>query len=125
MKRFAALLTGVLLPLSLSGCSMLGLGMTPNLEDADLVVRNDSPQVIYTITLTTQVQSESVSSPQDMGLLERGERYGFTLEDGAEQFTLELKGEGERLLARCQGSYQGKRLLITLEEDGGVSASEA
>lgn len=125
MKRFAALLTGVLLPLSLSGCSMLGLGMTPNLKDADLVVRNDSPQVIYTITLTTQVQSESVSSPQDMGLLERGERYGFTLEDGAEQFTLELKGEGERLLARCQGSYQGKRLLITLEEDGGVSASEA
>ena len=125
MKRFAALLTGVLLPLSLSGCSMLGFGMTPSLEDADLVVRNDSPQVIYTITLTTQVQSESVSSPRDMGLLERGERYGFTLEDGAEQFTLELKGEGERLLARCQGSYQGKRLLITLEEDGGVSASEA
>ena len=125
MKRFAALLTGVLLPLCLSGCSMGGIVRTQNLVFADLFVRNDSPQVIYTITLTTQVQSESVSSPRDMGLLERGERYGFTLEDGAEQFTLELKGEGERLLARCQGSYQGKRLLITLEEDGGVSASEA
>lgn len=118
MRPLIAMLSAVLALSALSGCS------SPGLEDADLVVYNDSPQVIYTVTLSTELQSESVSAPRDVGLLERGERCGFQLEDGSRAFTLELMGEHGDLMTRCRGSYEGKRLLLTLEESGGVSVRE-
>ena len=118
MRRLIALLSAALAAFTLSGCS------SPSLTDADLVVYNDNSQVIYTVTLSTEIQSESVSAPRDVGLLERGDRCGFQLGDGSQAFTLELMGKHGDLLARCRGSYQGKRLLLTLEEDGGVSVQE-
>ena len=118
MRRLALLLSAALAALVLSGCALSDVG------DADVVVCNDSPQVIYAITLSTEIQSESVSAPQDVGLLERGDRCGFQLEDGSRAFTLELMDEHGDLLARCRGSYEGKRLVLTLEENGGVSVQE-
>lgn len=118
MRRLAIFLSAVLAALALSGCALSDVG------NADVVVCNDSPQVIYTITLSTETQSESVSAPQDVGLLERGDRCSFQLEDGSQAFTLELMGEHGDLLARCRGTYEGKRLLLTLREDGGVLVRE-
>ena len=118
MKSLIALLSAFLILLPLSGCA------SPGQAEADLVVRNDSPQVIYTVTLSTEVQSESISAPRDVGLLERGDRCGFQLEDGSRAFTLELKGEHGDLLARYRGSYQGRQLLLTFGEDGLMSLSE-
>ena len=118
MMRHLAVLLSAAAALALSGCSSPGLG------DADLVVCNDNPQVIYTVTLTTELQSESLSAPRDVGLLERGEWCGFTLEDGTRTFTLELMGEHGDLLARCRGSYEGTPLLLTFGQDGQVSVQE-
>ena len=115
MRRF--LLCGVLMIL-LAGCGTAGAA------NPDLVVYNDSTQVIYTITLSTETQSESVSSPRDLGLLERGERYGMSLDGRSGPFTLELKGEHGDTLARCRSSFEGSRLLLTFEEDGRVSVNE-
>ena len=121
MRRVMAFLSVVLALIALSalsGCSSPGVG------NADVVVCNDSPQVIYTVTLSTEMQSESVSAASGVGLLERGDQCGFQLEDGSRAFTLELMDEHGDLLARCRGSYEGKRLLLTLEENGGVSVRE-
>lgn len=119
MRRIFALLCAALAAVTLSACARFGN------SDGDLIVCNDSSQVIYTITLSTQVQSESVTAPVNVGLLERGDRYGLVLEDGSDSFTLELKGEHGDLLARCTGHYRGKKLLLTLGENGMVSVSEA
>ena len=119
MRRVYSLLCAALTALSLSACARFGD------SDGDLIVYNDSTQIIYTITLSTQVQSESVTAPLDVGLLERGESYGLSLEEGSSSFTLELKGQRGNLLARCTGHYKGKKLLLTLEESGMVSVSEA
>ena len=117
MKPFVPLLCAALAALSLSGCGSGGAA------HPDLVVYNDSTRVIYTITLSTSTQSQSVSAPQDLGLLERGESYGISLEGESGPFTLELKGERGDLLARCRSSFEGKRLALTFEEDGRVSVS--
>lgn len=119
MRRLIVFLSAALTALALSGCAL------SDVENADVLVCNDSPQVIYAVTLTTELQSESVSAPQGVGLLERGDRCGFQMADGSRAFTLELMGEHGDLLARCRGSYDGKRLLLTLEENGGVSVREA
>ena len=71
MKPLLCLLSAPLLALALSGCGTAGVA------NPDLVVYNDSTQVIYTITLSTETQSESVSSPRDLGLLERGIATAF------------------------------------------------
>lgn len=118
MRRVIAFLSALLALSTLSGCASPGVG------NADVVVCNDSPQVIYTVTLSTEMQSESVSAAQGVGLLERGDQCGFQLEEGSRAFTLELMDEHGDLLARCRGSYEGKRLLLTLEENGGVSVRE-
>ena len=118
MRRLAVLLSAAATALALAGCS------TPGVGNADVVVCNDSPRVIYTVTLSTEMESESVSAASGVGLLGRGDQCGFQLEDGSRAFTVELMDEHGDLLARCRGSYQGKRLLLTLEEDGGVSVQE-
>lgn len=61
MKPLLCLLSAPLLALALSGCGTAGAA------HPDLVVYNDSTQVIYTITLSTETQSESVSSPPGPG----------------------------------------------------------
>lgn len=124
MRRILAFLSVLLALFTLSALSALSGCSAPGVGNADVVVCNDSPQVIYTVTLSTEVQSESVSAARGVGLLERGDQCGFQLEDGSQVFTLELMDEHGDLLARCRGSYEGKRLLLTLEENGGVSIRE-
>ena len=124
MRRVMAFLSVVLALIALSALSALSGCSSPGVGNADVVVCNDSPQVIYTVTLSTEMQSESVSAAQGVGLLERGDQCGFQLEEGSRAFTLELMDEHGDLLARCRGSYEGKRLLLTLEENGGVSVRE-
>ena len=118
MKPLLCLLSAPLLALALFGC---GTAVAAN---PDLVVYNDSTQVIYTITLSTETQSESVSSPRDLGLLERGDRYGMSLDGQSGPFTLELLGKGGELLGRWTGEFDGERLYLTLWEDGAVTASK-
>ena len=121
MRRFMPALLAALLALGLSGCSALGYFMTPDQEDADLVVVNDSPQVIYAIALSAGDWAETVSSADGLGLLERGESYGLPLEEGTQDYILELLGEDGGVLARWRGRFRGERQELTLGTDGAVT----
>lgn len=121
MRRFMPALLAGLLALGLSGCSALGYLMTPDQEDADLVVVNDSPRVIYAIALSAGDWAETVSSADGFGLLERGESYGLPLEEGTQDYTLELLGEDGGVLARWRGRFHGERQELTLGADGAVT----
>ena len=121
MRRFMPALLAALLALGLSGCSVLGYFMTPDQEDADLVVVNDSPQVIYAIALSAGDWAETVSSADGLGLLERGESYGLYLEDGAEPVTVVLTGEWGQELACFPVEFSGERLVLTYTQGGGAA----
>ena len=109
--------------LLLSGCSMLAFWMTPDwVEDADLIVVNRNEVPVYAITLQRPEGAESVSRADGFALLERGESYGLSLEEGTRDYTLALLGEDGRTLARWQGRFHGERQELTLSENRLVTA---
>ena len=109
--------------LLLSGCSVLGYFMTPDwVEDADLIVVNQNETPVYAIKVTAGDGSETTSDARGYALLERGESYGLSLEEGTRDYTLALLGEDGRTLARWQGRFHGERQELTLSEDGPVTA---
>ena len=55
------------------------------------------------------------------GLLERGESYGLPLEEGTQDYILELLGEDGGVLARWRGRFHGERQELTLGADGAVT----
>ena len=120
MKR-CALLPAILAALLLSGCSTLGFLFGPDQGEADLVVVNDSARAVYAISLDAGDWTETVSSA-DGALLERGESYGLSLEEGTENYTLALLGEDGRPLARWQGRFRGERQELTLSGNGTITA---
>lgn len=101
----------------LSGCSLMWYLLTPDQEDADLVVINDSREVVYAISVSQGEQTETVAEAGGHGLLERGESYGLLLAETG-KFTLALSGRSGELLGRYQGDYSGERLYLTLGEGG-------
>ena len=120
-KAAVPLLCAGALALLLSGCSALGFLFGPDQGEVDLVVVNDSARAVYAISLDAGDWTETVSSA-DGALLERGESYGLSLEEGTENYTLALLGEDGRPLARWQGRFHGERQELTLSENGPVTA---
>ena len=120
--KSCALLPAALAALLLSGCSALGFLFGPDQGEADLVVVNDSARAVYAISLDAGDWSETVSSADGFPLLERGESYGLSLEEGTQDYTLALLGEDGRTLARWQGRFHGERQELTLSENGPVTA---
>lgn len=112
------LLRAGVLALLLSGCSALGFLFGPDQGEVDLVVFNDSSQGIYAISLSAEDWSEVMSSADGFPLLERGESYGLSLEEGTEDYTLALLGKNGRTLARWQGRFHGERQELTLSGGG-------
>lgn len=123
-KGVLSCLMGAGLALILSGCSMVGYLLTNDWDgDADLVVVNDSPQVVYSISLSTEGETETVSDAGGFGLLERGDSYGLVLEGEEEKFSVTLNNEAGQILARYQGIFSGRRLYLTLEADGKLTCT--
>ena len=120
-KAAVPLLCAGALALLLSGCSALGFLFGPDQGEVDLVVVNDSARAVYAISLDAGDWTETVSSA-DGGLLERGESYGLSLEEGTENYTLALLGEDGRPLARWQGRFRGERQELTLSGNGSITA---
>lgn len=124
MKRII-MLTIALLCLTLSGCSVAAFWLSGcGSPDADLVMVNDSGQDVWSITLDYGNESQGIQSAQERALLERGQTYGLTLEDGADQVTVVLSGRYGRELGRGTVDFAGERLYLTLEKDGTLSISE-
>ena len=114
-KAAVPLLCAGALALLLSGCSALGFLFGPDQGEVDLVV-------VYAISLDAGDWSETVSTADGFPLLERGESYGLSLEEGTQDYTLALLGEDGRTLARWQGRFHGERQELTLSENGPVTA---
>lgn len=93
-------------------------------ENADLVVVNDSRRAVYSITVEYENSTESVMAANGTALLERGQTYGLTLEDGTKQVTVTLADRYNRELARTEVDFAGKRLYLTLEQNGSFSVGE-
>lgn len=119
MKSYTLLLAA-LAALLLSGCSALGFLFGPDQGEADLVVFNDSARAVYAISLDAGGWTATVSSADGLALLEQGESYGLSLEEGTQDYTLALLGENGRLLARWQGRFHGERQELVLSENGAV-----
>lgn len=119
MKSYTLLLAA-LAALLLSGCSALGFLFGPDQGEADLVVFNDSARAVYAISLDAGGWTATVSSADGLALLEQGESYGLSLEEGTQDYTLALLGEDGRTLARWQGRFHGERQELVLSENGAV-----
>ena len=119
-KAAVPLLCAGALALLLSGCSALGFLFGSDQGEVDLVVVNDSARAVYAISLDAGDWSETVSSADGFPLLERGESYGLSLEEGTEDYTLELLGKNGRTLARWQGRFHGERQELTLSGGGTI-----
>ena len=118
--KSCALLPAALAALLLSGCSALGFLFGPDQGEIDLVVFNDSARAVYAISLDAGGWTATVSSADGLALLEQGESYGLSLEEGTQDYTLALLGENGRLLARWQGRFHGERQELVLSENGAV-----
>lgn len=125
MKRSVFCLLAAPLCLLLSGCTLVNFLLSGcGGAEADLVVTNDSPLVVGSITLDYGDQTEMVVNADGTALLERGDSYGLELEDGAERVVVALADLDRRELARCLVDFAGERLYLTLEADGTLSLSE-
>lgn len=93
-------------------------------ENADLVVVNNSDHAVWSITLDYENETQGVRCARDQALLEKGQTYGLTLEDGTKQVTVTLADRYNRELARTEVDFAGKRLYLTLEQNGSFSVGE-
>ena len=123
-KAAVPLLCAGALALLLSGCSVLGYFMTPDwVEDADLIVVNNSPSVVYAICISHEDETQVVSNADGNALLERGESYGLELDGTGELVTVVLLDRWQRELARSYVEFQGERLFLTLEDGGTMTCT--
>lgn len=103
----------------LSGCSLAGFWLSGwGGEDADLVVINDSPLIVDSISLEGAEHSRSLSDGRGFALLERGESFGLKLEEGEEQVLVTLWDQDGTALASARVEWKGERTFLTLDEAG-------
>lgn len=95
---------GTLLCLTLSGCSAAAFWLSGcGNPDADLVVVNDSRRAVYSIVLEYENSTETVQAASGTALLEPGQSYGLTLEEGEVLVTLRDQAQrtvGQGLVTR-------------------------
>ena len=123
MKRFMIGAAAFLLAGTLSSCAGAFPWDTQGDADPDVVVYNDSTAVIGSITVSTQQESRSVSLA-DGSPLERGESYGFYFVDGG-RATVELWDLDGNPAGRCQVDLEKRRVYVTLEDHGHMTAGTA
>ena len=110
----------------LSGCSLAAFWLSGwGGEDADLVVINDSPLVVGSISLEGAEHSRSLSDGQGFALLERGESFGLKLEEGEEQVLVTLWDPEDRPLGSTWVEWDGQRVFLTLDEAGKLTEEES
>ena len=114
MKRSSILLSGLALALTLAGCSG-GVSSLQGEAQPDLVVYNDSTDIIASITISTDRESQGVAAANDSPLLERGEAYGFDVQ-GTGRVTVELWDKAEKSLGRCQVKLEQRPVRVTLRD---------
>ena len=118
-KQMIAALLALSLTGTLSGCSLAAFWLSGcGGEDADLIVGNNSPSVVYTICISHEDETQVVSNADGNALLERGESYGLELDGTEELVTVVLLDRWQRELARSYVEFQGERLFLTLEDGG-------
>lgn len=106
----------------LTGCSVAGFWLSGcGSPEADLVVVNNSPREVWSITLNYGNRTHGIRNAREHALLEQGESCGLEWELG--RATVTLFGRNGRELARTQVKFSGERLYLILEEDGGLSLS--
>ena len=121
MKRIVMLIIS-LFCFCLTGCSAAAFWLSGcGSPEADLVVVNNSPWEVWSITLNCGNRVGGVRNAREHALLKQGESCGLEWELG--RATVTLFGLGNRELARTEVKFSGERLYLTLEEDGGLSLS--
>lgn len=116
MKKSCVLLSGLLLALTVAGCSspVRPLGE----KQPDLVVYNDSTAIIGSITVSSDRESQGVAMA-DGSPLERGESYGFQVAE-TERVTVELWDLEQHSLGRCQVKMEEQPMRVTLDDELGL-----
>lgn len=84
--------------------------------DADIVVYNDSSQVVGSITLEYGRQTQETAEAGGRALLERGESLGLELEEDTQWVRVVLKDLQGRAIAQKDVDYSGERLYLILRE---------
>lgn len=116
MKRSFLLLFTLIWVLLLAGCS--GSTRPLAVQNPDLVVYNDSTAIIGSITVSSEKESQGVAMADGIPL-ERGESYGFEVED-TERVTVELWDLEQRSLGRCQVKMEQGTMRVTLNDELGL-----
>lgn len=104
----------------LSALSLLAMGACGAGEDAGLVVCNESAAAVGSVTVYSENSSQTASGASRV-LMERGESFGFPMEEGAYCVTVELADPEGRRLARCRldwDSRREERIYVVLDPDG-------
>ena len=97
----------------LTGCAAVG-NLLGDVEDPDLVVYNDSTAILGSISVSGEGESQSVSLA-DGHPLERGESYGFEVDDLGPVW-VELWDLDGNQVGRRRVNLGEERVYVTLEE---------
>lgn len=116
MKKSCVLLSGLLLVLTVAGCS--GPVRPLGEKQPDLVVYNDSTAIIGSITVSSDRESQGVAMA-DGSPLERGESYGFQVAE-TERVTVELWDLEQHSLGHCQVKMEEQPMRVTLDDELGL-----
>ena len=117
--RTLFLVLSFLLCLTLTGCAALTFFLS-GWEDIDpnLVVINDSTAVVGSISLDYDGRTDEASGTSGRALLERGESFGFQLDEGCTSVRLRLFDLDGVALCRCLVEVDSELCLYaTLRED--------
>ena len=106
-------------PPGCSGCSAGASGT----EDPDLVVYNDSTAILGSISVSGEGESQSVSLA-DGHPLERGESYGFEVDDLGPVW-VELWDLDGNQVGRRRVNLGEERVYVTLEEHSRMTVGTA
>lgn len=118
-RKIVGVLAASLLLTGLFGCSMLGYWFSGcGGEDADLVFYNDSTEVVGSVGIQTEQESQGMMNA-DGTALERGETWGFELTEEAQNLEVSVYDQQGELLACGSFSWPGRGERLWAVYNGG------